>query len=396
MKNGPKSTPESLTTKESSQMLKSVDVTNIGPDEKNIRKESRKEDSQEMIDSLTSTAGIKGALFGYRKSDVIDLMSLARDKMYEMSDVIDSQSGTIENLKELQDLNVETVIDNDTVSETEDSQLDQYKIELSKSQELAEQLQVENTNLKSQLEDIESERLKLIEDGSTLKESSEELSATKSELENAYSTIEKYKTNVAAMESTIEQLRAESLDKDSQLRAKDAELIAKDNELEVMKQASTSSDDAYKEIGRVLADANRTSDEIISNAHTKADEILTDAETRRQHKLNQTNEDIQKLVDTATSQVEEMFDAAAKARTQMISSHNTMMNAVKANQKQLIDFVIEQKDMLQTQVGLVTSSEFEDLVEKSPLRLNGADSLLNKREADILSGIKNLSNRTIH
>lgn len=391
-----KQTPESLISSESTE-LKQVDVTGVGPKSEELRNQSRTEDTKEMIDSITSTSNMKSALFGFKKSDVQDQFLLTRDKMFEMSDLIKVQNIKIKELEELKESIEQTHREQQELAapvdtESIDSQLEDLRGELTASQAEVERLTAENKSLQ--------EALKELKEADTASEiSSEEfydmksrLDAAESELESKGAQIEYLDSEVKRVTKQADEYKAEIASQAEKIRELEMKLAEKEAAYEALERSLDNSGEAYKNIGRVLADANRRADEIVAEANEKAAAIREDAENDHKERIERTNEDVENILTKASDTITDMFEESAKARKQIVASHNTLMNSARANQDKLLAIMVEQKDLFKGQVEIATSNELEDIFTKSQFRLTSAENFLESRHREYSETLKNLKN----
>lgn len=383
---------ESLTSSESTE-LKQVDVAGVGPKSHEIREQSREDDTRDMIESITSVSPFKGALFGYKKSDVADQFSLAREKMYDFATLIDAQRSEIKSLKEITESNVQTVLDQNSLSE-DTSELEQMTERALRAEELAQKLsdqlrdakQLNTTPNESDVDRVAELEIQLqakdIEADNAARIASEQLSDTQSKLDAALSDLEAARTVNRDLDSVIEGLKKQIED----LQYKN----------ETLERTANSDGEAYMQIGRVLADANKRADEIIAKANTRALEIKNEADEDRQRRIEQANKDVAGILEQATETVNEMFESSQEAREQIVTSHNTLMRAARENQNKLLDMMSEQKELFKQQVVLATDSKLDEIFSKSQVRLDSAKGLLDSRQVKYSNDLEAIKSRTLH
>lgn len=385
-------TPESLTSSESTE-LKQVDVAGVGPKSHEIREKSREDDTREMIESITSVKPFKAALFGYKKSDVTDQFSLAREKMYEFATLIDAQRSEISSLKEIAESNEQTVLDQTEITE-DNSELEimtQRALSAEdRVQTLSEQLLAAENENNGDLE-LDTDRIselemqlqtKDIEADNAARIASEQLADAKSKLDLATNELDAARIVNRDLDATIEDLK------------KQVEDLTYKNE--TLERAANSDGEAYMQIGRVLADANKRADEIVAKANARALEIKNEADEDRQHRIEQANQDVTNILDQATATVNEMFESSQEAREQIVTSHNTLMSAARENQNKLLDMMSEQKDLFKQQVVLATDGKLDEIFSKSQVRLDSAKGLLDSRQAKYSNDLEAIKSRALH
>lgn len=385
---------ESLTSSESTE-LKQVDVAGVGPKSHEIREQSREDDTRDMIESITSVSPFKGALFGYKKSDVADQFSLAREKMYDFATLIDAQRSEIESLKEIAESNEQTVLDQNSLGE-DTSELERMTEravhaenlvqKLSEQLKDAEQTAPDATNTETDVDRVAELEMQLqakdIEADNAARIAREQLSDTQSKLDAALSDLEAARTVNRDLDSVIEGLKKQIED----LQYKN----------ETLERAANSDGEAYMQIGRVLADANKRADEIVAKANARALEIKNEADEDRQRRIEQANQDVTSILEQATETVNEMFASSQEAREQIVTSHNTLMRAARENQNKLLDVMSEQKDLFKQQVVLATDSKLDEIFSKSQVRLDSAKGLLDSRQAKYTNDLEAIKSRTLH
>lgn len=396
MRSHTKPTPESLTSSESTE-LKQVDVTSVGPNSDEIRSQSRDEDTQEMIESLTSTSSFKSAVFGFKKSDVIDQFSLAKDKMFEMSHLITSQASDIKRLKEINESNVQTVIDQSTILD-DTSEIETLKGRLTELDFEKSALETENISLKGQIKDLEDSRIEGLSNDSTekLEDLELKLSAAENAVQSAQSELDNAHANAERLEERLRTATTENDELHETIASLQRQLDEKTQAYESLNKTLDNNGEAYAHIGRVLADANRNADEIIAKANARAVTIRDEAEEDRQNKVAATNMEVVSILDNASDTIETMFAEAAKAREQLVISHNTLMGSARENQKELINLMVQQKELFKQQVDIATQTKLDDLLTKSSARLESGKYLLDNRQNEFTSQLEKIKNGATH
>ena len=139
-------------------------------------------------------------------------------------------------------------------------------------------------------------------------------------------------------------------------------------------------------------DTMEEAQEIVAEANEKAAAIREDAENDHKERIERTNEDVENILTKASDTITDMFEESAKARKQIVASHNTLMNSARANQDKLLAIMVEQKDLFKGQVEIATSNELEDIFTKSQFRLTSAENFLESRHREYSETLKNLKN----